>query len=235
MKPLQLAVLAGVLGLITQAQATFIINSSVTGGALSGVNYANFDNLTLGGVGGVDGGITVSFTPDAKAVQGSSSGVYAAPFLTGANGTGFGNVYDPVNGTADATTYLTTGSYGSSYSSANVTLIFPSTENYLGLLWGSVDTYNTLTFYKSGNVVGTVTGTDVLNPANGYQQYGGTAYVNITGVAFDKVVAKSSQYAFEFDNVAYGVVPEPTTLISGALLLLPFAASMVRVLRRNQA
>jgi hypothetical protein len=29
-------------------------------------------------------------------------------------------------------------------------------------------------------------------------------------------------------------VPEPTTMIAGALLLLPFGASTIRILRRNR-
>jgi hypothetical protein len=39
------------------------------------------------------------------------------------------------------------------------------------------------------------------------------------------------------DNPAtgYATVPEPTTMIAGALLLLPFGASTLRIVRRNQA
>jgi hypothetical protein len=234
MKPLQLAVLAGVLGLITQAQATININSLDTGGALSGVNYANFDNLTLGNGVGTSGGITVSFTPDAQAVLGGASGLYAEPYLSGNNGVYFGNPFSSIPG-PDSTIYLTTGSDGGANPNANVTMVLPSAENYFGLLWGSVDSYNTLSFYDGNTLVGQLTGSQVIANANGNQQFGGTTYVNITSdSAFNKVIATSSQYAFEFDNVAYGVVPEPTTLISGALLLLPFGASMVRVLRRNQ-
>ena len=33
---------------------------------------------------------------------------------------------------------------------------------------------------------------------------------------------------------AITMVPEPTTLIAGALLLLPFGASMIQVLRRKR-
>lgn len=33
---------------------------------------------------------------------------------------------------------------------------------------------------------------------------------------------------------AYNVVPEPTTIIAGALLLLPFGASTIRFLRKNR-
>ena len=63
--------------------------------------------------------------------------------------------------------------------------------------------------------------------ANGDQGMNGTFYVNINSeTAFTKVVATSSQYAFEFDNVAYSssmigdsdlVAPEPSTLIFAAV------------------
>ena len=45
-----------------------------------------------------------------------------------------------ING-PDTTTYLTTGI-------GSVTLTLPGPEKYFGLLWGSVDTYNTLSFYR---------------------------------------------------------------------------------------
>ena len=37
------------------------------------------------------------------------------------------------------------------------------------------------------------------------------------------------------DRMVLTVVPEPGTVIAGALLLLPFALSTLRVLRRNRA
>jgi large repetitive protein len=43
-------------------------------------------------------------------------------------------------------------------------------------------------------------------------------------------------YGALVDNVSLEVVPEPTTMIAGALLLLPFGASAIRILRnRKQA
>ena len=36
------------------------------------------------------------------------------------------------------------------------------------------------------------------------------------------------------DRMVLTVVPEPGTVIAGALLLLPFALSTIRVLRRNR-
>ena len=138
-------------------------------------------------------------------MQGSQSGLYAAPFLSSGNGTLFG---DPNDG-PDATTYLTTGI-------GSVKLALPGEEMYLGLLWGSVDSYNTLSFYDGSTLIGTVTGTDVTASASGDQGQNGTFYVNINSTdKFDSVVASSSAYAFEFDNVAYNTtaVPEPSTFV----------------------
>lgn len=193
------------------ARAGIVVDAMV-GGAPTGVNYVNFDGLSLGATGGVSNGITVSFTGDGQTVQGSESGVYAAPYLSKGNGTLFGDTNDG----SDTTPYLTTGV-------GSVTLMLPGQEHYLGLLWGSVDSYNTLSLYDGLNFVGMVTGTNVMSGANGDQGEFGTFYVNITSTdSFDRVVATSSSYAFEFDNVAYNVsaVPEPSSLVLGSLAAL---------------
>jgi hypothetical protein len=67
-----------------------------------------------------------------------------------------------------------------------------------------VDTYNTLSFYRADNsLIDTITGTQVDAAANGDQGANGTFYVNINSTdAFTYVIATSSSYAFEFDNVA---------------------------------
>jgi hypothetical protein len=193
-----------------------VFTNAVVGGAPTGVNYVNFEDLALGAGGGTSGGIGVSFTSDGQAVQGAVGGQYAAPFLSSSNGFLFGD--NTVSG-ADKATYLTTGL-------GSVTLIMPGVEKYFGILWGSVDGYNTLSFYKGGNLVRAVTGTDVNASANGDQGANGTFYVNFTFTgtdAFDKVVAKSSQYAFEFDNVSYNPTvptPEPSTMLIGGAGLL---------------
>jgi hypothetical protein len=215
----------GLLGMNPPARAGITINSSV-GGAPTGVSYANFDNLPLGAMGGTSGGIGVAFSSDGQAVQGSVGGVYAAPFLSNGNGTLFG---DPNNG-PDATTFLTTGV-------GSVTLTLPGEEKYVGLLWGSVDTYNTLSLYNGSTLVGTVTGTDVTSSANGDQGANGTFYVNINSTDnFNKVVATSSAYAFEFDNVAYNVsaVPEPSSMVL-ALIGGVGAAGFARIRRKGLA
>lgn len=216
------ALLAG-MGVAATASATAILSASV-GGAPAGADYyETFDSLALGSAGGTTpSGIVASFSPAAQAVQGSASGMYAAPFLSGNNGLNFGGEPDG----ADATTYLTSGST-SALSGAGVTLAFPGLERYMGLLWGSVDSYNTLTFFNGATAIGTFTGNDVTALADGNQGAAGTFYVNINfSTPFDRVVATSSQYAFEFDNVAFSAnpigVPEPGVagmFVLGLLLL----------------
>lgn len=211
----------------TTANATAITAS--VGGVPTGADcYESFNSLPLGSAGGVttDCGISVSFKPDGQAVQGASSGVYAPPFLSNNNGALFG---DPNNG-ADGTIYLAAGSTGT-HSDAGVTLGFAGPQRYFGLLWGSVDNFNTLTFFQGGTEIAHFTGSDVGNAAGagncigGNQEAQGTCYVNINlSDWFDRVVATSSEHTFEFDNVAFAAnplgVPEPGT---PALFLLGLA------------
>lgn len=206
------AIVAALACTESTARAT-VFTSAAVGGAPTGVHYVNFDNLPLGSAGGTSGGITVSITPDGKVTTGSSSGFYAAPYLSNNNGYPFN---DFTNG-PDTTRYLSTGL-------GTVTLAMPGLEKYIGLLWGSVDTYNTLRLFNGNTLVGTVTGSDVTASANGDQGINGTYYVNITSTLdFNKVVMSSSQYAFEFDNVSYSETiptPEPSTMLIASSGLL---------------
>lgn len=126
----------------------------------------------------------------------------------------------------DSTKY---GSVGSSVGSpAGVaTLTLSSAVTYLGLYWGSIDSYNTISFYDANhNLVGSKNGIDVLNPANGNQGAGGSSFANFsfdTGVKYVEFTSGTGnpvnvQAAFEFDNIATAV-PEPTTW---AMMILGF-------------
>lgn len=230
---LAVTVAAGVLAACPVANAALTVGASVGGVPdTAGATLVNFDNLTLGNSSQtvIPGVMSVNFSPDGQVVQGSS-GQIAEPYLSSGQGAAFGTPDGP-----DKTKYLTSGAVPST---ADATLTFTSPQNYLGLLWGSVDNYNTLTLLSGNTVVGTVLGSQVLTAAgintSGAQDAAGTAYVNIhSTMGFNKVVATSSSYAFEFDNVAFSAVPEPSTYIAGALLLLPFGFSALRSVRRKQ-
>jgi hypothetical protein len=47
-------------------------------------------------------------------------------------------------------------------------------------------------------------------------------------------VEDSAGQGFFGPNLSFSTVPEPTTMIAGALLLLPFGASTLRILRKNR-
>jgi hypothetical protein len=202
----------------SHAHAALVASGSV-GGAPTGVFKENFDTLLPGNTSAalLPSGVTISFSPDGQPVTGAASGVYAAPFLSGGNGSGFGAGGSNQPNGADTTPYLTTGSTGSS-AGASVTLQLPGLERYFGLLWGSIDNYNTLSFYKGATLVGSFTGSDITASPSGDQGVNGTLYVNVdatAGSTFDRVVATSSQYAFEFDNVAFDPCPAPEPLNLG--------------------
>jgi hypothetical protein len=52
---------------------------------------------------------------------------------------------------------------------------------------------------------------------------------------FYQTTPSGSEASPIIDNVTLSTVPEPTTMIAGALLLLPFGASTLRILRRRMA
>lgn len=201
-----------------------ILVSKEIGGAAIGANLINFDDFDLGQdsktVGPVGDQVTVSFAggpvTGAKVVSGESAGVFAPPFVSGLNGLGFDN---PAGDHADNTHYLTTGL-------ASITFDFEKNQNYFGLLWGSVDNFNSLEFWLDGVHVVTVTGTNVWAAANGDQGLNGTFYVNLlaeSGTEYNQVIAKSDNYAFEIDNVAYGLLSVPDSGATVALLGLSLA------------
>ncbi len=128
----------------------------------------------------------------AGVVNGSSS-VSAAPFIG--------------PGVADTTNYLSVGAGGTE------TITFDDEQNAFGLYWGSVDSYNTISFYHGATLVASYTGADVtpLFPTGNQGSFSSNGYVEFAGLAsFDKVVlGTGNSNAFEIDNISAGSVPAP--------------------------
>ena len=148
----------------------------------NGFGHGDFVDLVLGA--------TFTGSGDAGVVNGSSA-VTAAPFV------------GPSPGQTDATNYLSIGANGTE------TITFAAEQNVFGLYWGSVDSFNTVTFYDGANLVASYTGADV-SPlfANGNQgSFSSNAYVEFSDLpTFDKVVLATGGNAFEIDNISAGFI-----------------------------
>jgi hypothetical protein len=191
------------LGLSGVANATIInYNFAVAGDGNSYTSpYSGVTVYTF------DGAPSLTWFGNGAVVSGST-GQNAAPFGVSA---------------ADNTNYVTVGigSYKATLPNA--------VNNYFGLWWGSVDAYNTLTFYNGATAVASFTGSDAIDPstANGNQIAPSTnLYVNFLDLPnFNRFEMTSTAYAFEADNIAVGKVnvPEPTTMLLLGLGLMGLA------------
>lgn len=203
------------------------------GGGTSGLPYA----ITFTGVGLQEG-----------VVQNSVSGEYAVP-VAGAVG----------GGTSGTPEYLTAG-YGSALTSniassgnylstgtGTITITFTTTQHWLVLLWGSIDTGNSVTINDHSGAGGTnftETGTALQQIVEGFttdgsQGVGGSAYVVLNSTAgFTTATFTSSTVSFEFAGVAtsttgFQFVPEPssTILVGIGIAIALFAMRRRRVTR----
>lgn len=190
-----------------------------------GVSLATLVPTTLGSAPlGFANGVSVDFANGAQVVNGAKGGQYAMPIQ--ANGQAYtGNYYSTELGT--------------------ISFHFATTQTYIGLLWGSLDSGangNVLTFYENGVQVGRVTGADMLALAgssvqgftSGYQGVGGSFFLNaygINGGGFDSMTATSLMPSFEFAAVTVdppSPVPEPISVAPLAVGLFALAGLLVR-------
>jgi hypothetical protein len=172
--------------------------------------------VTVGGNAALDGSGQVSafapttynfdttfatFSAPAPLIEiGSLSGQYAAPF-------------------GDATHYA---SVGTNPTPQTTTLTIGAGQNYIGLYWGSIDTYNNIhiTDVNGGSFDINSTNYAQLSPSTGDQGALGSKYVNIfSSLNIASVVFSSTDKAFEFDNLTVAAVPEASTW---AMMILGF-------------
>lgn len=181
-------------------------------------------------------GYTIDFATDADqgVVSGTTTSVHATP----------------VAGVTGATPEYSTGDYGSSLttslsSSGNylstgfgtITITFSTPQTSFALLWGSIDTGNSLSFNDSAKDVVTGTQVEAATPGfagSGFEGPGGSAYVLInTLTPFTTVTATSTVGSFEFlaEAGVFGSVsssadpvPEPAdmVLLGSGLIAIAF-------------
>ena len=209
-----LLVLATSIGLTTGAGAATITFDSILDGdsvstsAVSGVTIVDFNDQTCGAY--------ASCTGDFNIVIGDRGGKYAAPYVSAAD-------------SDDATYYMSVPDTDTRNQGTDRVAIFNlgMTANYFGMLWGSVDRYNTLQFLLGDTIVESYVGNDVSTLANGNQGIANTNfYVNFFNLPlFDTVRMISTSFAFETDNHAFGQVPEPGPLGLLALGIMGLGAA----------
>ena len=141
----------------------------------------------------------------------------------------------------DATTYgaAEPASYALPFSDAEFTILTGQLTS-LSFYLGSLDNYNTISFYNGALLIDSFTGADLTPIPDGNQTDGDTnrRYFFTFGAAdnVNRVVFASSTPAFEFDDIAAAVsgVPEPSTW---AMMILGFGfvGFMLRNGRRQGA
>jgi len=201
-----LAVIVTAVGISAGANAAVVVDAELANvfeSSVAGATKVTFDDGTCAGY---------ASCSNETIVSGSSSGVYATPYL-------------------DTTKYSTVA--GGQTSTFNLGFA----ADYFGLYWGSIDSYNTISFYLGDSLVQSFNGAPVaaLLQNGGQTDWLSNRYINFNFInaTFDKVLLISGSNAFETDNHAFrkASVSEPMTLVLMGLGLF----GLVAVRRFNRA
>jgi hypothetical protein len=220
--------LAGVAGFalaVSQASAAFIVNGDFQSGAGVGFTsgYAldqSANGLSSGGEAPFDG-----------------AGEYSVTNNPNFSHTSFVSGFDHTLGTAAGLMMIVNGSGVAGKNVWSGTIAPPLTlgQTYEFSAWVenvfSAAPAN-VQFSFGGNVLGAFSATGL----GVWQQFTANfvATANQTSGAVDLIITANGN-DFALDDISLRAVPEPTTMIAGALLLLPFGASTLRMLRKNRA
>lgn len=172
--------------------ANSAINELVFGANGTSGTTVTTDSLTFGS--GSDAG-TITFTGGSGVELGTTSNTWAP----GGSSTGVGGI---------------TTDYLAAVGSGKVTISFSSTQEYFGLLWGSINNGNTLTFYDGTTEVYSISYADLINAGGTSAQGSYYVAINIPG-GYTSVVAtgSSGSGSFEFSSISYAAttISDPTT------------------------
>ncbi len=165
------------------------------------------------------------------------SGLAADSIVQGGKTNNYGNP------AGDNSKYLTIAKEGSGVAGAtgSVTMTFAKALDYFGLYWGSIDPFNSISFFSGDKLLQTFTGNQVSSTAKGsWTGVTDNIYANFfagQGESFDKIVLNSTGIAFESDNFAYreaSAAPEPLTL-GGTAIGLALGARMRKKMKAKAA
>lgn len=103
--------------------------------------------------------------------------------------------------------------------------------NYFGLFWGSIDSYNFISFYLNNALVASYSGSDIVGQfADGNQlSLNSNRYINFDfgSGAFDSVTLTSNGFAFESDNHAFKTLVAVTEPSTSLLFMLGLAGLLL--------
>ncbi len=168
----------------------------------------NASTLDFGTIGSATGG-TVTFGTGSSyqsgVYSGSTGGQFAAPLL----------------GTAGADT----GNFFAAEPGAGITFNFSTTQNFFGMLWGSTDAGNSLTFKNTttGETY-TISGSNTAFPSNN----GTTSYYATFNVpaGFNQVTMTTQNPAFEFANVTFSQTTAPVAGTPTVIAVTPTSGTL---------
>jgi VCBS repeat-containing protein len=196
----------------TKSAAPVVLGAGINSNNL-GLSTESFDNQAAGSISqnGLGSGNFFSSVLDATFVASGDAGV-----VKGTSGVSGAPFVGPAPGQEDTTNYLSIGAGGTE------TVTFATEQNVFGLYWGSVDSFNTISFYNGDQLVASYTGADVspLFATGNQGSFSSNGYVEFPDLApFTKVVlATGNSNAFEIDNVSAGFVSHQlSNPISGTL------------------